>query len=300
MRRVAETVAAHGIGVVYSDGWERRGNGSAWIPEGPLGHVNHHTAGGNNIFIDQNLIGGVPGLSGPLCNFCVMFDGDLGLIAAHPANHAGASGGWDTAPLPVTNDFNRRVWGTEIQYRAQDNPMSDAQYRTMCVLNAAMLQVMGWPDFERCKNHQGTSIQGKWDPGRPPGSTTYDIRQMRQDFAAIETGDDDMGAVADQVLEQELGPHGRGWPAWRYHLAPDEQPMHSQTDYLRGLDEKIRSELAALGNPDNPRPRDPTEPDDLWGHVMSSLAIGVQNQRILLAIAKKTGTDVTGIIGGPA
>lgn len=170
------------VNVVATEGCEVRGNGSAWATI--EAHVNHHTAGGNNIYVDQNLISGVPGLSGPLCNWCIMYDGDLGIIAAYPANHAGASGGWDTAPAPATNDFNRRALGTEIQYRGVE-PMSEAQYRTMCILNFEINTYFNWPsDFIRCKNHNGTSIQGKWDPGYAEGKT-YDIAQQRRDFAAI-------------------------------------------------------------------------------------------------------------------
>jgi len=180
------------VNIVVAPGAEKRGNGSAW---GQIEcHVNHHTAGGNNIYIDQNLISGVPGLSGPLCNWCIMYDGDLGLVAAFPANHAGASGGWDTPPAPTTRDFNRRSLGTEIQYRGVE-PMSEPQYRTMCILNYEINRFFNWPDnYIRCKNHQGTSIQGKWDPGYAEGKT-YDIAQQRRDFARL--GAPGAGAIGE-------------------------------------------------------------------------------------------------------
>lgn len=180
--RIAERVLTRGINVVATPGCESRGNGSAWAKIEC--HINHHTAGPNNVFVDGNLIDGVPGLSGPLCNFCIMYDGDLGIIAAYPANHAGASGGWDTAPAPVTNDFNRRALGTEIQYRGIE-PMSDAQWRTMCILNHEINTYFGWPaNYIRCKTHNGTSIEGKWDPGYAPGRT-YDVNVMRRAMAEI-------------------------------------------------------------------------------------------------------------------
>ena len=201
---IAERVRARGINVVKAEGCETRGNGSSW---GQIeGIVNHHTAGGNNIYIDQNLISGVPGLSGPLCNYCIMYDGDLGVIAAYPANHAGASGGWDTAPLPVTSDFNRRVLGVEIQYRGVE-PMSEAQWKTMCILNYETNKYFDWsPDHIRCKTHNGTSIQGKWDPGYSEGKT-YDIGVMRRAFAAVGStaGDDLNSPVWKENLVQLLG-----------------------------------------------------------------------------------------------
>ncbi|AKJ71826.1 endolysin [Tsukamurella phage TIN3] len=71
---------------VFTRGWESRGNGQSSNYGGLL---LHHTAGSRNVNIDQILISGRWDLAGPLCNFCIMYDGDLGVIAAHPANHAG-------------------------------------------------------------------------------------------------------------------------------------------------------------------------------------------------------------------
>lgn len=172
-----------GARVWYSAGWENRGNGQSWPTGGPKGFVNHHTAGGNNIYLDQNLITGIPGLQGPLCNFALLYDGDIVAVSAYPANHAGASGGWDTAPLPHTGMFNREVLGVEIQYRGVV-PMADIQYKNATILNQAAKEVLGWPDYGRIKFHQGTSIQGKWDPGYAEGKT-YDIYKFRKDVAAV-------------------------------------------------------------------------------------------------------------------
>lgn len=184
MRDIANFVAGHGVSIVWAPGWENRSNGQSWAPRGPKGFVNHHTAGSNNIYLDQNLIHGIQGLSGPLCNVAGLYDGDLAVVSAGPANHAGASGGWDTAPLPNTGYFNREVLGLEVQYRGTE-PMSPEQYRTMCLVNRAAQEILGWPaNGIRSKNHQGTSIQGKWDPGYAPGKT-YPIAQTRRDVAAV-------------------------------------------------------------------------------------------------------------------
>ncbi len=205
---ISERIRQRGdVVVIASQGCEKRGNGSAWAQI--EGHINHHTAGGNNIYLDQNLISGVPGLSGPLCNWAILYDGDLAIVAAFPANHAGASGGWDTAPLTKTNDFNRRVLGTEIQYKGTE-PMSPEQWRTMCILNYEIVRYFGWPDYSRCKNHNGTSIQGKWDPGYAMGKT-YDIAMMRREFARIGPSQQKSGETIDDspamrtALEQMMG-----------------------------------------------------------------------------------------------
>ncbi|WP_052062107.1 peptidoglycan-binding domain-containing protein [Rhodococcoides fascians] len=178
---IAKRVEARGVPLVLGPNINK-GNGSAWAnPNGVDGHVNHHTGGGNNIYLDGNLTSGVPGLSGPLCNYAILYDGDLAVVSLHPANHAGASGGWDTWPLPITRDFNRRTLGTEIQYRGVE-PMSGPQYQTMCILNEEIRKWHRWPDFARCKTHNGTSVEGKWDPGYAPGKT-YDIGSLRRDYA---------------------------------------------------------------------------------------------------------------------
>lgn len=183
MRDIGIRAQELGARVIFDPGWEKRGNGQSWPAGGPKGFVNHHTAGNNNIYLDRNLVTGIPGLTGPLCNFGLLYDGDICLVSAGPANHAGASGGWDTAPLPRTGMFNREVLGVEIQYRGYE-PMADIQYRNALILNRAAMDVMGWSTHNVLKFHQGTSIQGKWDPGYD-WNKTYDIYKFREQVAAL-------------------------------------------------------------------------------------------------------------------
>ncbi|ANA86098.1 endolysin [Gordonia phage Kvothe] len=166
----------------YTQGWETRGNGQRSNYGGIL---LHHTAGGRNVNIDQILINGRWDLAGPLCNFCIMYDGDIGVIAAHPANHAGASGGWDTSPFARTGLFNSQIIGVEIQYPGTE-PMAQVQYEAAKRLTNATLNVLGKPrDYRWAKFHQGTSIEGKWDPGYHPSGKTYSIAQFRKDCAGM-------------------------------------------------------------------------------------------------------------------
>lgn len=196
IREIARRCAAAGVRVIYVPGCERRGNGQSWArwPEGP---VNHHTAGGRNIYVDRILIDGRSDLDGPLTNFATLYDGDLALVAEYPANHAGASGGWDTWPLPVTRLFNRQTVGNEIQYPGTE-PMSRAQWATILIFNRVVLEVLaeigeGVLDHNgdpiRVKFHQGTSITGKQDPAYAPGKT-YDVRAFRRAVAAQHTEPD--------------------------------------------------------------------------------------------------------------
>lgn len=183
IQAIADEFARRGGTVVYRDGWKTRGNGQSSAYKGGLFH---HTAGGNNIYIDEILVTGRWDLAGPLCNFCIMYDGDLGVIAANPANHAGASGGWDTAPFPRTGLFNKEIIGTEIQYKGTE-PMADVQYKSATLLASCILSVLNKAGkTEWIKFHQGTSIEGKWDPGYDARGYTYDIGKFRKDVLALD------------------------------------------------------------------------------------------------------------------
>lgn len=132
-----------GARVTFEPGWETRGNGTSANYEGL---IVHHTASPSSAarpFPTKGiLIGGRSDLSGPLCNFagpwCADDDPWLHVIAAHPANHAGASGGRSMGPLPVTSLFNPRVLGLEIDYGG-DTPMSRGQYKAATILGKAAI-----------------------------------------------------------------------------------------------------------------------------------------------------------------
>ncbi len=116
------------------------------------GLVIHHTA--SNYGRDyKGLYDGRPDLAGPLCNTSGNDDGSITFIAAHPANHAGASVGWDTAPLPVTSLFNPLVSGHEIVYPGT-SPMRPAQYQSATILARVVTEVLGVP-MSQVKSHDG-------------------------------------------------------------------------------------------------------------------------------------------------
>lgn len=171
-QEINNRLRAAGIFVHEAGGWQSRGNGQSSAYEGG---IVHHTATGYGMALPGTgagnlLINGRPDLSGPLCNWAGNDDGTLTIIAAHPANHAGASGGRSMGPLPVTTSFNRRVLGLEIVYPGT-SPMRDAQYRAALVWARVVADVVGGGDVERVRAHAETSITGKWDPGDAPGRT---------------------------------------------------------------------------------------------------------------------------------
>lgn len=163
-REINARLRAAGITVHEWAGWESRGNGQASAYEGGIVHHTGTPYGG----AFQALVTGRPDLSGPLCNYAGNEDGSLTVIAAHPANHAGASGGRSMGPLPVTTLFNKRVLGLEIVYPGT-SPMRDAQYRSALMWARVVADVVGFGDIQRIRLHAETSITGKWDAGDAPG-----------------------------------------------------------------------------------------------------------------------------------
>ena len=201
IKAIADEYTRLGGRSVFTNGWATRGNGQSSNYKGLL---LHHTAGARNVNIDQILIDGRWDLPGPLCNFCIMYDGDLGVISANPANHAGASGGWDTAPLPKTGLFNREIIGCEIQYPGTE-PMAAVQYESAKRLSVATLNVLNKANqFEWIKYHQGTSIEGKWDPGYANGKT-YNISSFRNDARGMPQSEDENSANWVDNFRQMFG-----------------------------------------------------------------------------------------------
>jgi N-acetylmuramoyl-L-alanine amidase len=201
VREVNARLRAAGITVHEWPGWEARGNGQSAAYEGG---IVHHTASGYGMALPGTAIGNVlvngrSDLPGPLCNHSGNEDGSVTCIAAHPANHAGASGGRSMGPLPTTNLFNKRVMGLEIVYPGT-SPMRDAQYRAAQVWARAVADVCGDGDMQRVRAHAEVSITGKWDPGYAPGRT-IDMAAFRAAATSTSQGDNMGGEIADAEIQ---------------------------------------------------------------------------------------------------
>lgn len=209
---VANGLRARGIVVHFADGYWDRGNGQNW--NGPQGAIMHHTASGYanalpGTGIYNVLCNGRPDLDGPLCNSAGNQDGSVTIIAAWPANHAGASGGSWARPFPDTNNFNNMVWGHEIVYPGTQ-PMREAQFNTMVVLGRVICDLLR-KDSSWIRGHYETSVTGKWDPGFAEGQW-YDMNDVRNRITNLGPGGgaDDMYEDADRwfiddLLEQVSG-----------------------------------------------------------------------------------------------
>lgn len=189
---INQRLRAAGITVHEASGWQNRGNGYVSNYSGAL--VHHTATGFGRALLGTGvydlLVNGRDDLAGPLCNYAGNDDGSITIIAANPANHAGASGGRSMGPLPVTKLFNPRVLGLEIVYPGT-SPMRTVQYRSALVWARVVADVVGGGDIQRVRAHAETSITGKWDPGYAP-SKTIDMAAFRRD------------AVEDDMTPEEL------------------------------------------------------------------------------------------------
>lgn len=184
---VAAGLRYNGVTVSFEPGWDTRGNGYVFPNGRPQGLIQHHT--GDNYGAGLSiLVNGRPDLDPPLCNCCTYPDGRVHIIAAFPANHAGAAAGSSLGPFTPTGLFNPRVWGNEIMYPGLQ-PMTAAQRRSAQILGGVILGVLGQTDTGWVRGHFETSGEGKWDPGLGDGSErSIDMNAFRAGIWAALTG----------------------------------------------------------------------------------------------------------------
>lgn len=207
-QRIQQELTRRGIPWRVLPGAETRGNGQSW--GAVVGAIMHHTATayGPAPSVLWNGRGEPNPLSGPLCNTAGEADGTIAFVSYNPANHAGASGGKSMGPLPVTNSFNKLVWGHEIVYPGT-SPMRDAQYHSATGLAASIATVLG-KNTECIRAHAETSITGKWDPGYASGKT-IDMAKFRRDAASWEGAEDmpltdaDVKKIWDHGVQNAFG-----------------------------------------------------------------------------------------------
>ena len=222
--RAVELLRSFGVPVTFEPGWDTRGNGQSSAYQGG---IIHHTGGSYSDSCPGILIFGRSDLAGPLCNFAGLANGGIHVVAAHPANHAGASGGPSNGPFPVTGLFNKLVMGLEICYPGSQ-PMRDAQYRAAVVF-ARVMQIM-YGSVERARAHRETSIEGKWDPGWAPG-LTINMAELRA-AAANNVEEDDMTPEDKQQLSQVEAYAREVWQAAAQKDATNLSVLHRHVNFI--------------------------------------------------------------------
>jgi hypothetical protein len=236
-----------GARVTFEPGWERRGNGLRGNYEGALVH---HTATPSSAVRPNPtralLLTGRPDLTGPLCNvtgpWCEAGDPWLHVVAAFPANHAGASGGPSMGPLPKTSLFNPRVMGLEVDY-AGTAPMAAGQRAAAFIFMQGTTRVLR-RSIEYARAHAETSVTGKWDIGRASGKTE-DMAAFRRDAAAYTLTTEDIGMTIGEDILKALQGYGRRIEIIQESLLPG---YGGRIEHTEELAQDIAGKLVGYGN----------------------------------------------------
>ena len=236
---LGEVLDDAGVRVKATEGWKQRAaHGEAPKPRGVL---EHHTASHSSEDEPaptlEQCIKGREGLTGPLCNALIGYDGTVHLIAAGRAHHAGRAG--KSGPVP-SGDGNVRYIGFEWDYDGKQEP-SKKQYRAAVRATAAVLNKLG-RSAEAARGHKETSLDGKIDPGQ------VDLDEFREDVAAamkkLDRGGKDSHR-GDSHDDEHHGAHGRKrrthlpkpgkGPKPRHKMGPPDPAVY-RTIYLVGKD----------------------------------------------------------------
>lgn len=153
---IVEAYRDHGLTVRLWPGWETRGSSLFW----PRCHVCHHDAIDTRyawpppIFAD-----GRPDLAGPIANDNLNAAGEVTMIAAGRANHAGA-GSWHGIV------GNSSAWGTEAQNAGTGQEWPDAQIDAYVRMSAALAEYFGFTPEMVCRHAEWAPTR-KIDPWGP-------------------------------------------------------------------------------------------------------------------------------------
>lgn len=166
MTAVANLCVDRGLTVKYSSGWQSRGRPYSFNPT--VGVIAHHTGSAEDI--DNVLINGRSDLPGPLCQYALHKNGDVVLIAAGYANHAGES-----QPGAPTNSTGWGIEATGPQSLDGYGPSTFPNYDEYGVLLGCILEVEGWPS-SKIWGHK----ESCYPAGRKP-DPYLDMDQLRAD-----------------------------------------------------------------------------------------------------------------------
>ena len=176
MRDAASLMKSRGLVVKYASGWESRGRPYSFSPT--AGVICHHTASPTDI--DNVLINGRSDLPGPLCHYALHANGDVVLIAAGYANHAGES----VAGAPSNSD-GLGVEATGPKKEGAYGPSAFDNYAEYQVMINCILEVYGW---------NTSKAFGHKESCQPPGrkiDPSFDMSEFRSTITAgLVPGDD--------------------------------------------------------------------------------------------------------------
>lgn len=176
LTNLADVLRRAGLTVIETPGWKTRGWAGRQFAGSPKGVLWHHTATTSARRYSTGsptlnmLIGGRSDLPGPLCNVAFGRGGEVYVVAAGWANHAGRGGPIGSVPRDQGN-----TWLIGIEMESSGVAPWDwtaDQIRVMPYLGAALEKayLMDQPASDRLQiAHYEWSAMGKIDPAGLPG-----------------------------------------------------------------------------------------------------------------------------------
>lgn len=172
---LADGLRKHGLTVIEVPGWRTRGFAGRGFYGTPKGVVHHHTAttsartwatGAPTL---NMLTHGRSDLPGPLCNIALGRGGEVYVVAAGWANHAGSGGPIGGVPRDLGNGWLLGIEAESSGVAPAD--WTSHQIRVWPYLAAALAKAYGGanPDTWLQIAHYEWSNQGKIDPALVPG-----------------------------------------------------------------------------------------------------------------------------------
>ncbi|PSJ29836.1 N-acetylmuramoyl-L-alanine amidase [Streptosporangium nondiastaticum] len=151
-----DALRAEGVNVIPYGDWRTHDRGNRGAGWGPInGVIIHHTASSGTESSVELCVDGYAELPGPLCHGVIAKNGDVYLISAGRANHAGSGDAdvlaavVDERPTPDPSDSNAdgnaRFYGFECVNLGNGNdPWPEAQLDAIERASAAICRAYGW------------------------------------------------------------------------------------------------------------------------------------------------------------
>lgn len=190
---LARDLRAAGFDVIEVSGWQTRGRPARTGGFAPVGVNNHHTGASALLWSRAKrleyarwmAVTGRADLPAPLAHLALGPDGEVYVLAAGRANHAGKARASGTV---ASGDGNRLYIGIEWMLSGTET-IPEVMYAAGARLNAFLLREVLGTSVQTVTAHYATSVTGKWDIGDPNGvllrgARVLDLKRFRREVAA--------------------------------------------------------------------------------------------------------------------
>lgn len=196
---LAAELRAAGLTVHEVTGWRTRGRPAstgAFDPEAvTVHHTGTHTSSASPHPTLATLIQGRSDLPGPLAQISVDERGEVWVVAAGRANHAGRID-HGMPGMPQGGDGNAHAIGDEVDTDGRQN-LTDAQVRSMAVAHRVILDHKG-RGSTFLHRHADIAPNRKWDIG------SRSTANLRRDVDAAKPGKDWSDMATETEIEQAI------------------------------------------------------------------------------------------------